>query len=666
MLDKAITNPGFHKQFLLDRFNPEEKKILISLSKEWYLTSSGRELQIAQSTYSYFLMKPTHKTSEMFNIEREVVCVLSGYEHFEPRSLDFFEQVYHRLPKMRTETVCGILISKAEDVEEKVEGLLKADPEHQIIIPVTYKEMSSTNATRVLENRFRKHFYSRDLFSFLSPLKKDTYFFGRSNLISEIVSRYQSGEHTSLFGLRKSGKTSIVYAIQRRLESNNDCVVSLDCESPSIHGLRWHELLERLVNLYHKAKESKIKIDTSGRYGTKNAADSFEEDILRIYTSKKQSSTLFIFDEIERISPKTGSSIHWREGDDFIFFWQTMRGFYQKNPHILCYMLVGTNPSCIESPTLLGHDNPIYASIPSQYVPPFTSEQVFQMVTRLGDYMGLKFDSLMAAKLTEDYGGHPFLIRQACSQINKLAKSERPIVIDKAVYNQAKNEFRKISRDYLEMMIQVLSEWYPDEYEMLCFLAQNDMETFNLFANENISQTLHLEGYGLIQKGSSGYFFNLEEVSELLRNKHKHEKINLTEEEKVQEVSLRRNRLEKGLRVLVRNSLKISMGAKKARDAVIASVPEGRKLTLQNYDVSELLDKDSSPMFFLELVSVIKREWESFNNVFEIDKAKLVMMLEEINTSGRPDAHAKSISSDDFQQLRLYFKKLENIIDDWI
>lgn len=121
MLDKTVTNPGFHKQFLLERFSSEEKKILIALSQTWYLTSSGESLKVAQSTYDYFLMKPTHKTSEMFNVEREIVCVLSNYENFEPRSLDFFEQVYRRLPKMRAETVCAILISRANDVEEKVE-----------------------------------------------------------------------------------------------------------------------------------------------------------------------------------------------------------------------------------------------------------------------------------------------------------------------------------------------------------------------------------------------------------------------------------------------------------------------------------------------------------------------------------------------------------------
>jgi hypothetical protein len=280
--------------------------------------------------------------------------------------------------------------------------------------------------------------------------------------------------------------------------------------------------------------------------------------------------------------------------------------------------------------------------------------------------MGLKFDALIAAKLTDDYGGHPFLIRQACSQLNKLASAERPVIIDKALYTRSKTEFREHSQEYLEMMIQVLAEWYPDEYEMLCFLAQGDMDNFNAFASDHASYTRHLIGYGLIQKGSSGYSFNLEEASELLRKKHKNEKLNLTDDEKVQELSIRRNRLEKGLRILTRNSLKISIGANKAKDAVISAVPEGRRSVLLNHDLSALLDRDASPLFFLELINVIKREWATFENVFGTDKTKLILMLEEINTKGRPDAHAKRIDEDDFQQLRLYFKKLESTLEEWL
>ncbi|MBC3948260.1 hypothetical protein [Pseudomonas folii] len=663
MLDKSITNPGIHKQFLMSNYSHDERKILENLSKDWYLTNSGQEIKVAQSRYSYFLMKPSQRTSEMFNIEREIICVFSSYEFFEPRCFDIFDKVLQLLPKMRTETVCGILISRASVVEEKVERLLKADPEHSIVIPATYQELINSNCIEVLENKFRKHFYSRDLFAFLSPLKKDTYFFGRSNLITELISRYQSGEHTSLFGLRKSGKTSIVYAIERKLTSIGEQALMLDCESPSIHLCRWNELLEKLVNLYAKAKSTKIKITTQDRYSEKDAADSFENDMIKVFESKKPCSMLFIFDEIERISPGTASSEHWRSGTDFIYFWQTLRGFYQKNPQVFSYMLVGTNPSCVEAASVVGHDNPIYASIPSQYVPSFSVEQVKQMVARLGEYMGLRFDDLIAAKLTDDFGGHPFLIRQMCSSIHKVAGMNRPITINKVIYNKAKEEFQLHSKEYLDMMLQVLSEWYPDEYEMLRFLAQDDRDSFESFAFDNTSLTRHLIGYGLIQKGDNGYAFNLEAIADLLKKKHRNEVVNLSNEDMVQEVSSRRNSLEKSLRTLARNVLKISLGANKAASTVVAAVPENRRGSLTGIQINQLLDRDKSPLFFLELINLIKREWGSFEKSLETDKTKFIMMLEEINQFGRPDAHAKNLTKDEFTQLRLYFNKLDAILD---
>jgi hypothetical protein len=607
-------------------------------------------------------MKPTERTSEMFNVEREIICVFSNYLNFEPRSLDIFDKALQHLPKMRAETMCEVLISKASNVEEKVDRILKSDPEHPIVIPFTYDELLSGDIKIKVENKFRKHFYSRDLFSFLSPLKKDTYFFGRSNLINEIINRFKSGEHTSLFGLRKSGKTSIVYAIERRLLSEGDQILSMDCELPSVHLLRWNELLEKIVNVYHKVKGSTLKIDTTGRYDEKLASDSFEQDMIRIYKSKKQSTTLFIFDEIERITPGTASSDHWKSGTDFIYLWQTLRGFYQRNPSVFCYMLVGTNPSCIESANLIGHENPIYASIPSQYVPPFSVEQVTQMVSRLGDYMGLRFDPILFSKLTEDFGGHPFLIRQVCSLISKKSTTKRPFTVDRALYNKCKKEFDIEARDYIEMMIHVLKDWYPEEYDMLRFLAQGDMDNFGLFAQSNSGYTRHLTGYGLIQSSESGYTFNLESLAELLRKQHFYERLNLTIEEKIQEISTRRVRLEKDLRSIVKNALKIVVGSKKATAQVLAAVPEHRRGALDGFGVNELLDRDSSPLFFLELINIIKREWSHLEHVFSDEKSYIVLILEYINKHGRPEAHAKSIDNDTFAQLRIYFTYMENKI----
>ncbi|MBF0414294.1 MAG: AAA-like domain-containing protein [Magnetococcales bacterium] len=542
--------------------------------------------------------------------------------------------------------------------------MIKSDPEYPIVVPFTYDELSNKFDNYFLRNRFKKHFYSRNLFDFLSPLKRDLYFFGRSQLVHELVNRHKSGEHIGLFGLRKSGKTSIIYAVERTLSASGNRFVSLDCESPSIHKCRWNELLEKLVHEYHLKAQSKAKLATIGRYEEINAADNFEKDILNIYCSKKKQSTLFIFDEIERISPNTGSSDHWRNQSDFIYFWQTLRGFYQRNPEVFTYMVVGTNPAAVENAKLVGHENPIFASILCQYVPSFNVEQVRQMIRKLGRYDGLNFEELIYSKLADDFGGHPFLIRQACSLIYQESKGERPIVVDKALYEKAKKQFVSHSSHYLEMIVNVLREWYPDEYEMLKYLAQGNMETFNEFAECSSALTKHLIGYGLVQHSSNGYVFNIESLKEFLAREHQHERINLSDTEKVEEVGKRRNSLEKQLRTVIRNALRIKYG-KNAKDEIVKSLPEARREKMKDHPLESLLSRDSSPLFFSDLANIVNREWEAVMNIFEMEKNKVVLMLKEINEIGRPDAHAKTIKNDDFYQIRLHFNKFEEVLDRW-
>lgn len=662
---KRKTSPGIHTEFLMDRYNDTEHEILRRLSLEWYLTRSGERIQMASSSYQYFLMKPTSIFSEMFNIEREVICIFSPYETFEPRTLSAFAEAQEQLTSLRTETVCRIVISKDRKIESKIDALLKTDPEQPITIPFTYDELTYAYDSFFIRNRFRKHFYSRNLFNFLSPLKSDLYFFGRSELVHEIVNRHRDGEHTGLFGLRKSGKTSIIYAIERTLKSSGKNYVSIDCESPSIHKLRWNELLKKVVNLYHSAIGSKAKLKITNLYDEKNAADSFEEDVLTIYRSKKKQSALFIFDEIERVTPGTASSRHWRSESDFIYFWQTLRGFYQRNPEVFTYMLVGTNPSCVESATLVQHENPIFASIPCHYVPNFNLIKVRQMIRKLGQYIGLKFDDIVISKLADDFGGHPFLIRQACSVIHDECSGDRPATVDKALYEKIKQQFFDNSTHYLDMIVQVLRDWYLDEYDMLKFLSQNDLDSFNVLAEDNPNFTRHLIGYGIIQKSNYGYSFKIEAVKEYLGIQHKYERIHLSNEEKVEEISRRRNTLERTLRKIIRNTLVMRYGKNKALEKVLAAIPSSRTESLRSYDINEILKTDNSPLYFIDLENILKRDWGDFENIFTSEKGKTILMLSEINSIGRPDAHAKSINEDNFTLLRIHFNTIEDILKEW-
>ena len=328
-------------------------------------------------------------------------------------------------------------------------------------------------------------------------------------------------------------------------------------------------------------------------------------------------------------------------------------------------MLVGTNPSCIEEASLVGHENPIFASIPCQYVPSFDIEQVRQMVRKLGRYIGLQFEEIVYSKLADDFGGHPFLIRQACSVIHNECKGDRPATVDKALYEKIKKLFIDNSVHYLDMVVQVLRDWYPDEYEMLKYLSRGDIEAFNEFAADNTNFTKHLIGYGLIQQSENGYSFNIEIVKEYLGQQHKYERINLTAEEKLEEISRRRNFIEKSLRKIVKNVLTISFGKKKGFEKVLGALPENRRNSLLSHDLDSILGVDTSPLFYIELARLITKEWDGFQHIFDMEKNKVTFILDEINAIGRPDAHAKKIDKHEFEQLRLHFNKLEQIIEAW-
>jgi hypothetical protein len=85
------------------------------------------------------------------------------------------------------------------------------------------------------------------------------------------------------------------------------------------------------------------------------------------------------------------------------------------------------------------------------------------MVRRLGRIMGLRFDEIVYSKLTEDFGGHPFLIRHVCSLINKLSSGERPTDINNIVYEKVQPKFYAEYGNFIQMILNVLKNYYPDD-----------------------------------------------------------------------------------------------------------------------------------------------------------------------------------------------------------
>ncbi|MFN8475082.1 MAG: hypothetical protein U0822_23070 [Anaerolineae bacterium] len=538
--------PGINSHFIFkEDYTDEECKIIQTVSREWQVTSSGDPVRLSNSTYRFFLAKPARNFQEMFNIDREIVFVFSPYSDIEPRTLDAIDNAIRLFQALRLERICAVVISKDADVQTKLRELLKSNQESRIVVPFVYDELLSPNSNPYfMRNRFKEHFYTRDLFAFQSPLRTDIYFFGRTDLVHEIASRHRSNESSGIFGLRKTGKTSLIYGIMRALAQDESHAVLVDCQNPAFHQRRWNEALYYLLNEIRSQLGLNILSLEEKLFTETDAPILFERELVKIHGKFQQKSLLLIFDEIENITFQVSPSEHWRNGRDFVYFWQTLRSLFQEHSQVFTYLVVGTNPTCVESPSANGFDNPIFNQIPFQYIPGFDVPQTREMVRKLGKTMGITFDEILYGKLTEDFGGHPFLIRQVCSIINKLLDPERPSSVGKAIYEQAKAKFSQEYQNYIEMILSVLRQYYPDEYAMLEYLAVNDTKTFKEFASLSPEYTNHLLGYGLIEQVNGLYGFKIESVKQHLAHKGRFKKLNPTPKEMLAEISERRNELE--------------------------------------------------------------------------------------------------------------------------
>ncbi|WP_254174184.1 ATP-binding protein [Planktothrix pseudagardhii] len=671
--------PGLHHTIKgnIANFSEEEKKIIYKLAEEWYVTNAGEFSIGPKSRYNYALIKATPTYRNMFGFEKELIVIFSRYKNFEPRSIDAIDTLYQsvldRYQVLRIERICSILFSEDSDIERKISDLLRESQESQVIVPISYQEIIDSSDAYFLRNKFKDNFYKRNLFDFTSPLKKDLYFFGRTDLINKLGDRHSSHENSGVFGLRRSGKTSLIFAVQRQMDLVGNPSVLISCDDVSFQQRRWNEclyyILDRLVDKYKRQNQLKVSLSSVDLYTEKDAASLFEKDILKIYNRLGKKPILIVFDEIERITFNTATVEHWKSGEDFIFFWQTLKSKFNTLDKVFSYLIVGTNPTCIEKSKIRGIDNPIFHSISIQYLEQFDVHQTRHMVSTIGKFLGLTFEEIIYSKLVEDYGGHPFLVRQICSLIYQRCKQQLPITVDRAMYNKAKDDFdQEKSLNYISMILEVLTDFYPDEHTMLTYLAIEDIDFFNSLANDSPEYVTHLIGYGIISRNQNadGYDFKIDAVQKYLQNRNRYKKLSCTPDEIRHEICQRRTDLELKLRKIIQGQLLGYYDVEKAKSLMIENLKSRNKLSsLESLTYPDLFDPSKVKIYFFNLKEIIVNEWGIFQRIFR-DQDHFKKSMETINDFRKVDAHAQeTVTDNEFINFRTKIGWIENCLLEW-
>jgi len=430
--------------------------------------------------------------------------------------------------------------------------------------------------------------------------------------------------------------------------------VFIPCDDVSFQQRRWNEclyyVLERLVDKYKTKNKLKGILSPSESYTEKDASVVFKKDLLKIYEQLGKKPVLLVFDEIERITFNTASVKHWQEGLDFVFFWGALKSIFNELDDVFSYMIVGTNPTCIESPKIQGNDNPIFQSVSVEYLERFDVSQTREMIEKLGRFLGLNFDEVIYSKLVGDYGGHPFLMRQVCSLIYQTVKGAIPVQVDRSMYVRAKKEFEQNkATSYMGMILEVLTDFYKDEYTMLKFLALGDIDFFSSLAKDSPQYVAHLVGYGIISRNQSGdgYDFKIDAIQQYLQSRNRYKKLDLDIQEKRREISQRVNDLELKLRDTVRKGI---IGHYKkpsiARDVVWIYLKNDNKKYKNKVDqltYGDLFNSSKVNIYFKALTEIVEKEWSIFEGIFS-NELTFKDYMTSINQYRRVPAHAGDVS----------------------
>lgn len=673
----------------VDRYHffrhPDDRRHVEGLL-HWFDVTHGERLSSQGTSSSIYYLKPTSPDVARFvgvDENREILYLFSPSVNLEARDIKAADAAIENATP-RLDPHLSLIGSADPKTGDRVKRYLAEDQERTPIVGLSLGEITSIEKPDDLYSLFQQRHFARDYFALEAPLTEEAMFFGRSEMVSELAERIGAGQNSGLFGLRRIGKTSVLYAVGRRCHSTKVGYAYYRDLSPAYH-LRWWQVLELIIRevagQLELGKSSRRRVRAIAGYQQYQAAIDFGADIEFLAARVPHGRLVLLLDEIEYVTFDLSPAEHWRE--DFLAMWSTMRSVHQNSRGRFTFIVAGVNPYATERHRIENHDNPLFSTVRNFFVSPLGEREAASMVRSLGRMMGISVDRGFLERLFAAYGGHPFLTRQACSHLAKHLE-ERPAVLTGALFEKDEAHTNAALVGVVKQILTVLETWYPEEFELLQSLALGDAATFKEFATSSAEFCGHVVGYGLVRDPQTSPHLAIGLVGEVLgqmasesvvdsgrrpeprpevHDPRPDNQVVVVEHESAEdewwlevigEISRRRNRIERALRERGAMGLEIKYGQGKM-NRLLESIGGARQTKLSNNSYKDVW----AELYLPELASVFLENWDVFQNWAYMDKDDFAAALRVINT-GRIDAHARSISEEELAYLRVCLRRVED------
>ncbi len=651
---------------IISVLNSKEQIVLEKLKNLFYVTYINNHDMGGGNYFPFCLFGATEFTKQFIRGKYEFLVVFS---YFKNRDWQHNTLKVNRFIRQRREIADRrplvnfyILISNARTLKQEIDKIKGGTD--AAVIPFSFEEIISNQTTEELKililSRFEEYFFENNMLGEKSPIEDDNLLFGdRGKIADSIVQRCKENKHSGVFGLRRSGKSSVLKAVMRRLDTSEIKYVFIESRSELENLDSWKTALydiafkincitkgiEQRDNETRAQFEERAKPNSSESDYSKRPTACFVEDV-KLYTRNEQNFVIAI-DEIELITYNTASTIMWQNLDSYKGFWGALRDSG-------CSIIVcGVNSTINEKGNIVFKgqtcDNPMYERIhdcsgyDKTYLPTFTDDQTKEMINTLGGYSNIAFDNVYVA-INRAFGGQPYAIRQFCSYVFDNVKQYRRLgeiyQVSIPTFDGLVESFKRSSSGIalFETILQHV-ETYPDEYNMLKKIAIAP-ESNRKIDKTNVYLIDHLVKYGLIEFDSTTNYisFTIEAIREFICQSNEKDPKDMNNDERRRYVQDKVAECERKLKEYIKSFYQHYPDNE--RKPIIKKHVKSYGISIDTCRWSEVFDHKKFEMYFSSIKDIIADNWSKLGEPLKragIDKARFITCMKDLN-AGRTDA----------------------------
>ena len=317
--------------------------------------------------------------------------------------------------------------------------------------------LSDASAADVLLRALNLWLGRGDVFDERNPISDSAAFFGRGPLIHQLLNKILNRQNFGLYGLRKMGKTSLIFQLREGLPSN---ILLLYIDLQGVASGTCAELCgviadELRIQMDAKAPASPATLITplhSGQMPLADALSGMDAALAAALGAMGQGGQdariLLVLDEIERMIPRAGHPGF----NGFEEFFRLIRGMYQQRRQVVS-AVVGADPTLCRLGKWEGVDNPVFQYYDEVFLAPLDRGECDAMVQGLAAILGLDFQPESLRKLYAETAGHPFVTRQLCSRIIQRFQ-KRPLQVTPQMVTAGVTEYLELRSEYLREIFE--------------------------------------------------------------------------------------------------------------------------------------------------------------------------------------------------------------------